>query len=709
VTVSLITVTYNGGASIVGDLRGIAQIVGDEVDEFLVVDSGSTDATAERIGDELSEVRLIAEPQNRGYASAVNRGIAEATGDVLVILNPDAFPEAGAVERLGQIALEHPEFLLLGGTLVDVTGRAQRNGSGPLPRLGDVLREGIFLPRPKVAGFERIAAGGPGVVEAGFISGAVMAILRRNLEELGPMDDDYFLYNEDVEWCHRAWSRGGRVGIVPSARFEHAGGATTREAERDPFAARVLSDFQYHVEVRGVAAELVRRRWLLRTRFRSWLYGADAKLKILGGRPNSAERARNYRDLHRALRLFRWSTDANRQNGLPSRLFERPTRPRVVHLITRLIVGGAQENTVASVEQVDPARFESRLWMGPQTGDEGSLVDDARRRGIAPQIIPNLVRQIHPLKDLLVTAELARRFRRERVDLVHTHSSKAGIVGRLAAWIAGVPVIVHTVHGWGFHEHMSPFVRGVYVFLERLMQGFTDRLISVSEETTRIGLERAIGVPEKYTLIRSGIPLARFHPDDSLRRAMRHELGILEGEIVIGSVGRLSPQKNPLDFVRVARQLLSTHPHLRFLYVGDGALRPEFEAAAGDSPIPDRITLLGLRDDVPDLLRALDIFVLTSLWEGLPRVVPQALSTGVPVVVYNISGVEEIVTSGHNGYVVPPRDLEAMVDRLRHLIEDDRARAEMSRRARAEFDSSFSEEAMIRQLGELYDELLAAR
>lgn len=386
----------------------------------------------------------------------------------------------------------------------------------------------------------------------------------------------------------------------------------------------------------------------------------------------------------------------------------RPKR-RVLHLITRLIVGGAQENTVASVARVAPERYESHLWIGPQVGTEGSLVDEARSRGIEPVVIPDLVRQVDPVRDLRVTLDLARRLRRERFDLVHTHSSKAGIAGRMAAARAGVPAVVHTVHGWGFHDRMHPLKRFAFVAAERALAGRTDRLVSVSEETTRIGLAAGIGKAADYELIRSGIPRERFRADAAARARIRAEFGFPEDAIVVGSVGRLSAQKNPADFVRLAARLAPAHPSARFLYVGDGPLRADVERRIAEAGLGERVVLAGLRRDVPGLLAAMDVFTLTSLWEGLPRVIPQALSCGVPVVVYDVSGVREIVRDGGNGWAVAMGDVDAAAARLGELLGDAGLRAEYARRARDGFDPAFSEDDMIRRLEALYDRLLDGR
>jgi len=398
----------------------------------------------------------------------------------------------------------------------------------------------------------------------------------------------------------------------------------------------------------------------------------------------------------------RWVAERSDYSAVTGEIYERllqerggRARTRVLHLITRLIVGGAQENTIASVARVDPERFESHLWTGPQTGSEGSLMADARSRGVVVHVLPNLVREISPWRDALALLQLVGLLRRWKFDVVHTHSSKAGILGRIAARLAGVPHIVHTVHGWGFHDRMNPILRRF--------------LVSVSNRTTRAGLAEGIGEPSDYRLIRSGIPLSRFFPDRERGGETRRALGLRPDDVVVGSVGRLSPQKNPRDFIRAAELLSRGRDRARFIYVGDGPMRDEIEDAVRAHGLEERVRLLGIRDDVPDLLRAMDVFVLTSLWEGLPRVVLQALATGVPVIAYDTAGIREAVIEGVNGHVVPPGDVDGLVARVGRLVDDEALRRRLSEAASGGFDQSFSEDAMIRDLEALYGELTAER
>ncbi len=381
----------------------------------------------------------------------------------------------------------------------------------------------------------------------------------------------------------------------------------------------------------------------------------------------------------------------------------------VLHLITRLIVGGAQENTMLTASLLDKARFRVEVISGPQTGSEGSLIEEVRQRGVTLTILPEILREISPRNDLLTLWKLYRLMRRERYTIVHTHSSKAGIIGRLAARLARVPVLVHTVHGWSFHEHMSPAVRKTYIFLERLAATFSDAMIVVTQKDIDKGLKQGIGKPEQYRLIRSAIPLQEFDPENEDRDRVRSELGIPNEAIVIGNVGRFSAQKNPLDWVRVAGKVGRKYPDVFFLLVGDGPLRAEVEAALAAEGIAERALLTGLRRDAAHMLAAMDIFVLTSLWEGLPRVIPQAMVMGLPVVANRADGTTEAIIDGENGFLCEPGDTPKMCERVSELVEQAETRLSMGRKGQEYARREFDLRQMIAQIEALYEELLANR
>lgn len=388
---------------------------------------------------------------------------------------------------------------------------------------------------------------------------------------------------------------------------------------------------------------------------------------------------------------------------------QRESPVPILHIITRLIIGGAQENTMYTAALLDGSRFRVEVISGPQTGSEGSLIEEVRHRGVALTILPELVRQVSPVNDLRALVKLTRRIKAQGYAVVHTHSSKAGVIGRLAARLANTPIIIHTVHGWSFHQHMHPWLKNTYILLERLAASFSDAIIVVASPDIEKGLRAGIGRPDQYHLIRSAIPLEVFDPEKVDRQAARRKLGIAPDTLVLGNVGRFSPQKNPLDWVRVASMVAQELPDCRFLLVGDGPLRAEVEALISASNLFERTTLTGLRRDVPDMLAAMDVFLLTSLWEGLPRVIPQAMAMGIPVVANRANGTAEALLHGASGYLCPPDDLDCLAAGCLELLRDPERRRSMGARGRAYAIEEFDLKEMVSQIADLYDELLAQR
>ncbi len=380
----------------------------------------------------------------------------------------------------------------------------------------------------------------------------------------------------------------------------------------------------------------------------------------------------------------------------------------VLHPITRLIVGGAQENTMLTAQLLDKARWNVVVVSGPQTGSEGSLIESVRKRGISLILEPSLVREINPLQDLRAIFRLWRLMRQGRYTIVHTHSSKAGVLGRWAAKLAGVPVIVHTVHGWGHHERQRPLVRAYYIWLEKLTLPITDRLITVTSRDIAKGVKDGIGQPADYVTIRSGIEMDRFGHPLVTRAASRQAWGIPPEAPVVGTVTRLSPQKAPLDFVRAAALILHEVPECWFVMVGDGPLRGEVEKLAADLGLAERLVLTGLRRDVPELMAMFDLFALSSLWEGLPRVLPQAMATGLPLVATTSDGNAEAIEPGVNGLLTPPGDPAALAQAVISLLQEPIRAKQMGQAGRLRAPE-FDVQRMVAQIDALYRELLQAK
>jgi glycosyltransferase involved in cell wall biosynthesis len=378
----------------------------------------------------------------------------------------------------------------------------------------------------------------------------------------------------------------------------------------------------------------------------------------------------------------------------------------VLHLITRLIVGGAQENTMYSAQLLDQYLYTIDVVSGIQTGSEGSLIDEIKSRGISLSFIPELVRELNPILDLIALVKLILLIRKKKYSIVHTHSSKAGILGRLAARISGVPIIVHTIHGWSFHDHMSPILRSLYVNLERITASFSDRLIVVAVSDIQKGLQEKIASESKYTLIRSAFPVDEFTSKKIDRKKVRQSLGIPITSPVLGNVGRFSFQKNPLDWIKIASKVGKRLPDCYFLMVGDGPLRHDAERLMETECIRDRVITTGLRRDIPQMLKAMDVFLLTSLWEGLPRVIPQAMLMELPVIAYRTDGAAEAISHGKTGFLCEQGDLTTAAEYCCNLLTDKELCHKIGARSKQYASQNFNLSKMIDQIENIYLELL---
>lgn len=384
---------------------------------------------------------------------------------------------------------------------------------------------------------------------------------------------------------------------------------------------------------------------------------------------------------------------------------------RVVHYITRLIVGGAQENTLLTVEdQHHLFGDEVTLITGPGLGPEGSLEPRARAGGLDLRLIDASRRAIHPWLDWKTYRQLIRMLREIGPDLLHTHSSKAGIIGRAAAARLGLPC-VHTIHGASFHYGQNPLAFQLYKQLERCAGPWTDRFISVCDAMTEQYVAARVASEDKFVTVYSGFDVEPFLKPQRPPEVVRAELGLRPDNVVIGKVARLFPLKGHEFIVKAAKPVIDRCPDVRFLLVGDGVLRPEIEAELSSLGIRDHFAFAGLvpPGQVPELIHAMDIVAHTSVWEGLARVLPQGLIAGKPVVSFDIDGAKEVVLPGETGFLVPSRDIEKLADALCELVDKPALRNRMGETGRAAFTDRFRHQTMTKQIREVYQSVLDER
>ena len=377
---------------------------------------------------------------------------------------------------------------------------------------------------------------------------------------------------------------------------------------------------------------------------------------------------------------------------------------RVLHVITRLIVGGAQENTTASVLGLrNKPGLTVELISGSSSGPEGSLESEFDAAPGTLTFLPELVRPIRPWIDWKALIRLTETFRERKPDIVHTHSGKAGIVGRLAAARAKVPVIIHTVHGPSFGNFQGWLSNLVFRTAEQRAGKVTTHFVVVADAMSRQYLAAGIGRPTQYTRILSGFNLEPFlgaknDPD------VRKRWGISPADLVVGKIARLTELKGHDDLLAVAADLRLNCPRMKFLLVGGGPWSDRLEKKVRALGLTEHFVFTGLvrPHEVAPLIGIMDIVAHLSSREGLPRALPQALAAGKPVVAYDCDGAAEVCREGETGFAIRPGDLAGLKTRLIQLAQDPGLRAEFGDRGRDFVKSRFSVERMVDDLHALY-------
>jgi len=380
---------------------------------------------------------------------------------------------------------------------------------------------------------------------------------------------------------------------------------------------------------------------------------------------------------------------------------------KVAHVITRLIIGGAQENTIFTVDGLRKSYgHDVTLITGPPLGPEGSLLHGPWRKSVRCILLPQMRRAVNPFRDMIAFAQLHAIFRREKYEIVHTHSSKAGILGRLAARLAGVKIIVHTIHGLPFHPYQNRLSNFMYIFLEKLAARVSTKIVCVADAMAEQALAAGVAHKGKFITIHSGMDLDAFLRSNGIREEARHSLGIGD-EVVIGMIARLFPLKGHEYLFGAAREVVHHFPNSRFLLVGEGILRERFQRILQRLGLADKFIFAGLviPERIPEMISAMDILVHTSLREGLAKALPQAMACGKPVVSFDVNGAKEVVKGGGTGYLVRPKDVHGLSIALCRLLSQANLRTRLGQTGRRFVDPAFREELMVEKIHALYESL----
>ena len=391
------------------------------------------------------------------------------------------------------------------------------------------------------------------------------------------------------------------------------------------------------------------------------------------------------------------------------------SKHKILHVITHLGVGGALDNTLLTIEGLGRDRFEVHLAAGTLSPDDCYTSWEERSRESADSLflLPDLQRAVALKRDKRALDQLTALINEQKYDVVHTHCSKAGLLGRIAARRAGVPVIIHTCHAFGWQVAEQPHAgwarrcanagkRWMYLQLERYAASLSDALITVAELNKQDAIKRRLAPASKITTIYSGIRLPRLQAPPN-RNALCRELGLSPERPIIGTIGRLCPQKAPLDFVTAAKSVLQKRPEVQFVMLGDGPQAQQLEQAIGDE---SRIKMLGFREDGPQIVGIFDVFALSSLWEGLGRALTEAQILGVPSAATTVDGIPELITHGDTGLLSAPGAPSGLAKNILWFLDHPEEAKAIGRRAQHRVVPAFDAEQMVEQIHKLYDRLL---
>ncbi len=386
-----------------------------------------------------------------------------------------------------------------------------------------------------------------------------------------------------------------------------------------------------------------------------------------------------------------------------NKLKKRMNSLRILHIITRLDKGGSAENTLLTAIGSRLRGHRVEIICGISDLPPSSNENEAEQIGIKIKRFDNLVREISPLRDIIIVFQLYSYLKKNPCDILHTHTSKAGIVGRIAGIFAGVRCIIHTPHGHIFYGYFSPLKTKILIVLERIVTYKTTLLITLTESERRDYLDRRIGKPDRIVPVLSGIDLTPYLRDDRDKNSLRRNLGLPVDKYIIGTVARLDPVKNHQLIISAAGILKPKYQNIIFVFVGDGILRNQLTERIRSLNLIDRVIILGWRDDIPRLLKAFDLFVMCSLNEGMGRAFVEAQASGLQIIGSRVGGIAEVILVGVTGRLVSPYDYKELAAAIEDMYNKRRNAAENARLCRQWVNPRFSKEVMIDTIEKLYN------
>ncbi|MBW2172650.1 MAG: glycosyltransferase [Deltaproteobacteria bacterium] len=629
----IIIVNYNSTEHLLQCLKSLHESLDGISARVIVEDNASRDGVG-RVQTMFPQVVLSKNIYNMGFAKAVNQGLAESGAPYVVILNPDTYVVEGFFDSVIRYMEDNTDVGIVGPRILNLDGSVQGSArSFPTPLTALFGRSTLltkWFPNNRFTSRNVLTTRTDGVtpIPVDWVSGACMVVRRKAIEDVGPMDERFFIYWEDADWCQRMWDFGWKVVYFPQSHVIHYVGVSSSQL-------LVRSAIEFHKS----SYRLFEKHSKPSARLTKPLVFGGLATRLLF--VLSSEGLRRWALRHKA--------HLTPEEVLLARRLDK--RIKVLQIIARLNIGGPAIHLAFLVHGLDHSRFESTLVTGqvsPEEGDMSYLFDGFREKVV---MIPELQRELNLVKDVMSFCRVLKILRQEKPDIVHTHTAKAGSIGRLAvvvySFICRRKVsVLHTFHGHVFRGYFGKLKSLFFIWTERWLAKVTDVIVVVSDsQKEELCSEYHIGPTSKFKTIKLGFDLQPFFSAESQKGVFRRSLGIDRNTILVGIVGRLVPIKNHKMFLRSARIFLDQNPDIptKFLLIGDGELRNDLAAFCDEQGLSDHVQFCGWRRDLPKVYADLDILCMTSINEGTPVSIIEAMASSVPVISTDAGGVRDLL------------------------------------------------------------------
>jgi len=706
----IVIVNYNSTDHLLNCLESVKKNLNGMSADIFVQDNASKDNVS-RILSEFPDVILHINTRNLGFAKAVNQAIRQGKSEYLILLNPDTRITEDFFKTSLEFMRKNPDVGVMGPKISDNDGRLQNSARAfPTPLTAFFGRSSFLskkFPQNPITSRNLLSlkSDGKTPMTVDWVSGACMVIRRKAIEDAGLLDERFFMYWEDADWCRRMWESGWKVVYYPRASVYHyVGGSSEKSVFR--------SVIEFHKSVYRLFEKYLDTSLSF---FKPLVFGGLAVRIVFILMSHLLERLSDKLIRVPDMSFFKRSSSSD-------------GRIKILRIISRLNIGGPAIHVCMLTNGLNPEKFESMLITGkisPQEGDMGYLFNAYPKK---PMVVSELQREISFFTDIKAFLHIFRILMKEKPDIVDTHTAKAGTSARMAVIAYNLLRnknirMIHTFHGHVFEGYFSSINSLLFVYIERLLARSTDLIIAISRsQQHELSEKYHIAPREKIKTIELGFDLQPFLSCKQLKGQFRERLNIASETLLIGIIGRLVPIKNHLMFFMAAKQFIDRHPdkNIRFIVVGDGELRDELEDFCQLHGLAGHVNFCGWIKEVPQVYADLDILALTSLNEGTPFSIIESMAASVPVIATDVGGVSDLLGKSvdflhHAGFSVcrqgilcPKNDAQSFAQGLAYLVSEDPVQQDMRvSRAREFAQAHFNHRRLFSDMESLYLDLMA--